>query len=1084
MHPMPHRWILAALLFTLGLMTGAPVAAMPILPPDAPRIYLPLVIRQAVPQPPLYRLIVAEDDLEWLYDPANRWTYETVPGVFLYDGIAYEVEVRFRGGTVRYLSKKSWKIDFPAATPFPWHTPQRELNLNAEYTDKSYLREHLAYSVFHAAGFPAARTRYVRLEVNGEYMGLFLQVEQIDPRFLHRVGWDPNGNLYKGDYGGNFNWGGVEYEEAYVKKTNKEDSHRDLIDLLWRINLTPDEEFAAALAEEMDVGRYLDWYAVQIALGNYEWLEKNYYLYHQLAADWWAFAPWDLDLTLGHNWGMNGILDEDSTWDNPIDSGTVDSPKADGKYNKLITRVLDDEALRFAYCRRLRALLHGPFTEAALYPQIDATYHYIRAAAEADPHKWGTNEEFQAGPAELKTYIAQRRIWLLAEMPDYCPESGPMSVFPVINEVQWPRPISATDALSVTPWIELYNPAVVSFDVGGMRLRAPATGTLFLDWPIPPETVIPPGGFLRIWAAGLGAGDAVTLVDAPLYGDAVIDRVAPLSPTLSALWGRRPDGAEDWITMTRATPGGSNLGRAPTITATSRTPEAPQAGQPVTVTAHISDVDALRWDEILTPTLHWRAEGRAHQTPLHDDGQHGDGAPNDHIYGATLPGLDAGEVITYYIQVIDAAGLIGAAPARAPENAYAYIVGFERPPIRINELVAINRNAGEDEHGESADWFELYNSGDVSVTLGGMYLTDALENTTKWQIPAGIVAPPHGHVLFWADGEPDEGPTHTNFKLDGDSGRLALYAGASGYSDRYHALIDEVFYGPQTVDQAWGRFPDGAAHWRRLAPTPGARNVQSPPEITAIRHEPRAPSATAPTRVRAHITGDTAILSATLYWSYDQSAGWQATPMRHVSASEYAAAIPAPPGGTLALSTTVAYTITARDEAGRETRAPNGAPEIAFGYQIGAAPPIVLNELMAANDQTVADERGGYDDWFELYNRSAITVELSEYYLSDTLNRAPKWRMPSGTRLAPGEHLLIWADDAPGEGPLHAPFKLSRDGETLVLFTTCGAGRYCAIDWITFNRQATDIPLARLPDGDPAWQATFDPTPGGPNPTP
>ncbi len=1076
---MPQHWILAALLLILGLMAGAPVTATPSLPPDAPRIYLPLVIRQPAPQPPLYRLIVAEEDLEWLYDPANRWTYETVPGVFLYDGIAYEVEVRFRGGTVRYLSKKSWKIDFPAATPFQ---DQRELNLNAEYTDKSYLREHLAYNVFHAAGFPAARTRYVRLEVNGEYMGLFLQVEQIDPHFLHRVGWDPNGNLYKGDYGGNFNWGGVDYEEAYVKKTNKEDSHRDLIDLLWRINLTPEEEVAAALAEELDVGRYLDWYAVQIAIGNYEWLEKNYYLYHQLAADWWAFVPWDLDLTLGHNWGMNGILDEDSTWDNPIDSGTVDSPKADGKYNKLITRVLDDEALRFAYCRRLRALLHGPFTEAALYPQIDATYHYIRAAAEADPHKWGTNEEFHAGPAELKTYIAQRRIWLLAQMPAYCPESGPT---PVINEVQWP--ISATDALSITPWIELYNPALVSFDVGGMRLRAPTTGTLFLDWAIPPETVIPPGGFLRIWADGLDAGDAVTLVDAPLYGDEVIDRVQPLSPTLSALWGRRPDGAAAWITLTHATPGGSNLGRAPTITATGRTPATPQAGQPVTVTALISDADALRWDETITPTLYWRAEGRAHQTPMRDDGQHGDGAPGDRVYGALLPGLEAGEVVTYYLRAIDAASLVSADPGRAPESTYAYIVGFERPPIRINELVAINRNAGEDERGESADWFELYNSGVTSVTLGGMYLTDALENTTKWQIPAGIVAPPHSHVLFWADGEPDEGPRHTNFKLDGDSGRLALYAGASGYSDHYHALIDEVFYGPQTVDQAWGRYPDGDAHWRRLTSTPGARNVQPPPEITAIRHEPRAPSATAPVRVRAHITDDTAVISATLHWQYNQSAGGQftqSTPMRHAGAGEYVASIPAPPGGTLALGATVAYYIIAVDEAGKRALAPNGTPEIAFGYQIGAAPPLVLNELMAANDQTIADERGGYDDWFELYNRSAITVELGGYFLSDTLNRAPKWRMPSGTSLAPGEHLLIWADDAPGEGPRHAPFKLNRDGETLALFIACGAGRYCASDWIAFGPQATDIPLARLPDSDPAWQATFNPTPGGPNPSP
>src|SRR5678815_4917947 len=45
---------------------------------------------------------------------------------------------------------------------------------------------------------------------------------------------------------------------------------------------------------------------------------------------------------------------------------------------------------------------------------------------------------------------------------------------------------------------------------------------------------------------------------------------------------------------------------------------------------------------------------------------------------------------------------------------------------------------------------------------------------------------------------------------------------------------------------------------------------------------------------------------------------------------------------------------------------------------------VVINEWLASNTSTLPDPVDGqYDDWFELYNSSSSTVDLSGYYLTD-----------------------------------------------------------------------------------------------------
>jgi len=58
----------------------------------------------------------------------------------------------------------------------------------------------------------------------------------------------------------------------------------------------------------------------------------------------------------------------------------------------------------------------------------------------------------------------------------------------------------------------------------------------------------------------------------------------------------------------------------------------------------------------------------------------------------------------------------------------------------INELMADNKTTIKDPHepGTYPDWIELYNGSDETIALNGLFLTDDLNDPTKWQIPTAI----------------------------------------------------------------------------------------------------------------------------------------------------------------------------------------------------------------------------------------------------------------------------------------------------------------------------------------------------------
>jgi hypothetical protein len=167
----------------------------------------------------------------------------------------------------------------------------------------------------------------------------------------------------------------------------------------------------------------------------------------------------------------------------------------------------------------------------------------------------------------------------------------------------------------------------------------------------------------------------------------------------------------------------------------------------------------------------------------------------------------------------------------------------------------------------------------------------------------------------------------------------------------------------------------------------------------------------------------------------------------------------------------------AGDVAGTRSYYPAGAEHLVKIFRVSAVSqndfPVVINELMADNSNTIQDPAGKYEDWIELYNNHNDPVELSHYHLSDKTDNLTKWTFPEGTVIEGNDYLIIWADEDEEEAGLHANFKLSRSGEQLFLSDPEGV----ILDEVIFGPQTTDMSLARIPNGTGEFSiqhATFD----------
>jgi hypothetical protein len=300
---------------------------------------------------------------------------------------------------------------------------QRKIQFNSMNRDDSMLHERLGYWLFQEMGIPAPRSTHARVNLNGEYLGIFALTELVDGRFTRANFEDGKGNLYKGiwPFWSDFTVS-PEAELRAGLRTNEDDPETttDMITAFASELLAADPANRRDVLEKWtDVDallRYavvdrmihhddgpMHWYCNESGCGN-----QNFYWYEETEANMLRLIPWDLDGAFENNTTPSPYTDIADGWGEitadcePFAHGDLDllqrSAACDPLIGTLTTYTAEYDALH-------AELLAGPFSPERVDEQLDTWIAQIEpavaeaAALHADAV---TIEEWQAAVDEFR----------------------------------------------------------------------------------------------------------------------------------------------------------------------------------------------------------------------------------------------------------------------------------------------------------------------------------------------------------------------------------------------------------------------------------------------------------------------------------------------------------------------------------------------------------------------------------------------------------------------------------------------------------------------------------------------------------
>ena len=404
-----------------------------------------------------YNITIAPEYLDSLYaSPSSPNEY---PAVIDCAAGTADCMVRFRGRTSIQYTKKSWAINLLDSSLLG----RERINLNTEYWDPGMLRNCLAMRASELMELPASRAEHVKLFVNGEYMGVFLDVERVDSYFFERYNENPIAVFKAYEQTARFMplRSGVNTELVYLPKADSETSVFLLENFIDCISAGVDPL-------PVDIYNVMGFYAVALALMELDTGSNNYFI--ALCSDGkWRMYPWDRGICLGG--GNNGEFYPGWSTSrylalfrvNSLFQGMIKSP---------------DNCLVFS---ESMIQMQG-FMESEIPEILDSIYAVIRTDLIEDPYSPWSAERLDEEYLNLQWFLAARAEYLSSnpllpktasviefEMP-YGVSHCPLSIY-------FNNPSSAGDrqyffypsySLSVYSYIQSVHPSFVNIAAGSV----------------------------------------------------------------------------------------------------------------------------------------------------------------------------------------------------------------------------------------------------------------------------------------------------------------------------------------------------------------------------------------------------------------------------------------------------------------------------------------------------------------------------------------------------------------------------------------------------------------------------------------
>lgn len=317
---------------------------------------------------PRVDITIDQDTLDWIYENVDSYEEFRCEFKFTTDTLQEtlsNVGFRLRGNTSRNSWKKSFKLSFNTFESGRDFYGLEKVNLNGEHNDPSIIRSKIGWDLMNSFGIPGSRANHVEVYINGNYYGLYIQVEQIDEVFVDSRFENLNGNLYKCLYPADLDYEGAnpdnyKFEQGdrrtYDLKTNvAEDDYTDIANFITKLNQLPDDVFACEIQKVFNVYDYLRVIATDVFLGNWDgplYNKNNFYLYYNTSSNRMEYIPYDLDNTLGIDWmGRDWKTRDIYDW------------AKHGEPRPLFTKMMANDELRAIYTQYTSDLMNNVVNE-------------------------------------------------------------------------------------------------------------------------------------------------------------------------------------------------------------------------------------------------------------------------------------------------------------------------------------------------------------------------------------------------------------------------------------------------------------------------------------------------------------------------------------------------------------------------------------------------------------------------------------------------------------------------------------------------------------------------------------------------
>jgi hypothetical protein len=412
-------------------------------PPEPGKKLSPADVK-SYPSAPLYdpktlrTLFLEFENSDWEKELADfNNTDVEVPAKLIVDGKTYQdVGIHFRGAssffTVREGRKRSLNVSLDFAHKDQRLGGYRTLNLLNSHTDPTFLRTVLYYDV--ARDYLAApKANYVRVVINGESWGVFVNAQQFNTDFTKEAFGSTKGARWKvpgsprGDGGLTYLGNDVtEYKKRYeIKSKDTLKSWTNLIELCRILNETPADKLEAALSPLLHLEGTLKFLALENALINSDgyWVRASDYNLYQDENGKFHIIPHDANETFRAPSGP-GMRDAGSVRGVELDPlAGVEDPK-----KPLLNKLLAVPSLRKRYLAHVRTIAEQWLDWKRIGPLATQYQSLIADDVKEDTRKLYTFEAFQKGMMEdteedgprgprrsssLKSFVEQRHEFLL-----------------------------------------------------------------------------------------------------------------------------------------------------------------------------------------------------------------------------------------------------------------------------------------------------------------------------------------------------------------------------------------------------------------------------------------------------------------------------------------------------------------------------------------------------------------------------------------------------------------------------------------------------------------------------------------------